>query len=73
MAKRVFTRWAIVGEVGLYVGQCLTRADAIAEHVSAKYGTSRWVSRGLSTEQLAAWHKCRAKGDQAVKVSITIQ
>lgn len=73
MAKRVFSRWAIVGEVGLYVGQQLTRKAAIAEHVDAKYAVGHWVGRRLSTAQLEAWHKCRAMGDQVVKVSITIQ
>lgn len=73
MARKTYTRWAIVGEVGLYTGQWLTRKDAISEHVEIRYGIPKSYSRGLSTSQLELWAKCRAKGDRAVKVSIGIQ
>ena len=48
-------RWVIVYRKGLYVGQWLTRKDAIAEH-----------TRDLGK----AWAKCRANGDRAMKVVI---
>jgi len=52
------TRWAIAGDCGryLYVGQCLTRKDAIREHC---------IALGKF------WPECRRKGDRAVKVTIT--
>lgn len=71
--KRTYTRWAITGECGLYVGQRLTRRDAIAEHVSEKFGVSPYAGNGLDTDQLAAWAQCLKLGDRAVKVSITLQ
>jgi len=71
--KQEYIRWAIVGDAGLYVGQCLTRNDAIAEHVQARYGISQWSNRVLSQTQRECWEKCRAKGDRAVKVKITLQ
>lgn len=72
MAKE-YIRWAIVGDVGLYCGQHLTRKDAITEHVSMRYGVERWtVGRGLSPTQLEMWRKCQAKGDRAVKVRISL-
>lgn len=71
--KRVYARWAIAGAYGLYVGQRLTRRDAIAEHVSDKFGVSRYAGNGLDTEQMAAWAQCVKLGDRAVKVRITIQ
>ena len=73
MKRQTYTRWAIVGEVGLYTGQHLTRRDAIADHIAARYGTTRWVSGALDDDQHAAWQKCQRKGDRAVKVKITVQ
>lgn len=70
--KRTYTRWAIAGECGLYVGQRFTRRDAIAEHVADKFGVSEYAGNGLDTEQLAAWQQCQKLGDKAVKVKITI-
>lgn len=68
-----YRRWAIIGEVGLYVGQCLTRKDAIAEHIEARYDVPRnSFGRGLSTTQLELWNKCKAKGDRAVRVRIIV-
>ena len=74
MAKtKEYSRWAIVGEVGLYCGQHLTRKDAIAEHVEMRYGIGRYtLGRGLSTAQLEMWHKLQAKGDRAVKIRIIV-
>lgn len=72
MKPKEYIRWAIHGEIGLYCGQHLTRKDAISEHVEARYGVSRSFRRGLNTTQLEMWHKCRAKGDRAVKVRITV-
>lgn len=72
--KRTYTRWAITGECGLYVGQRMTRRDAIAEHVSEKFaGVSRYAGNGLDASQRAAWLKCLELGDRAVKVRITVQ
>lgn len=70
-------RWAIVGNCGLYVGQELTRAAAIAKHVhdGRLFGepeVSRWAIHGiLSPDQRAIWRRCRKNGDRAVKVTIT--
>ncbi len=73
MAKtKVYIRWAIVGEVGLYIGQWLTRKDAIADHVNIRYGVETSWGRSLSTRQLELWHQCQAKGDRAVKVRIIV-
>jgi len=73
MAKtKEYTRWAIVGEVGLYVGQYLTRKDAISDHIRARYGVAGTWQRGLSAGQLQLWRKMQAKGDRAVKVRIIV-
>lgn len=74
MAKtKEYVRWSIIGENGLYVDQRLTRVDAIVKHVSDLYGVNGWsIGRGLTTEQLEAWNKCRANGDRAVKVRIIV-
>lgn len=48
-------RWVIVGRHGLYVGQWLTRREAVADHIKA-LGKS--------------WAEARAVGDQAVKAFI---
>ena len=74
--KLTETRWGIVYADGLYVGQWLTRAAAIAEH-SAKARrmdepeTSQFVWGGLSDDQREAWERCRKRGDRAVKLTIT--
>ena len=49
--KKSYIRWAVVGEVGLYVGQYLTRKDAIADHIKARYGVASSWGRGLNTAQ----------------------
>ncbi len=70
---RAYERWAIVGEHGLYVDQRLTRIDAIVKHVSDLYGVNGWSGgRALTDEQEAAWKKCKANGDRAVKVRIIV-
>jgi hypothetical protein len=61
--KREYIRWAIAGECGLYVGQQMTRQDAIAEHVAVKYGVSPYVSHRLDEAQSEAWGICKKKGD----------
>jgi hypothetical protein len=72
--KKSFTRWAITGECGLYIGQRLTRRGAIAEHVSAKFaGVSPYAGNGLDDSQRSAWDRCLRLGDRAVKVRITVQ
>lgn len=74
--------WAIVGEIGLYVGWQQTRADAIAEHVFHSQRTdepkvSPWAAghngrgRGLSYDQDRMWQRRRKAGDRAVKVTIS--
>ena len=67
-------RWVIVGRNGLYVGQTLTRYDAIAEHVEALHGArnTTHLRKTLSTAQADAWRKCKANGDRAVKAVITV-
>jgi len=73
MAKaKEYVRWAIDGEVGLYVGQFLTRKAAIEDHLKARYDIDSTWGRGLSTTHLEFWHKCQAKGDRAVKVRIIV-
>lgn len=72
MAKtKEYTRWAITGDCGLYVGQYLTRRDAIADHVSHRdKSLSKFAP--LDDDQLAVWKKCQAQGDRAVKVRIIV-
>lgn len=53
MKKEV--RWVIVGKYGLYVGQCLTRKDMIAEHIKGRHKT---------------WEECKKLGDRCVKADI---
>lgn len=71
-------RWAIYGLDGLYVGQHLTRAAMMAQHVSDKCFASDGFSRisefsdgrKLNKEQRIAWNKCRKLGDRCVQVEI---
>jgi len=49
-------RWAIVGKYGLYVGQYLSRRDAIEGH-------TKMIGQ--------SWRKCHKRGDRFVKVIIT--
>ena len=63
-------RWKVRGNrvtMGLYVGQWLTRKDAIREHVHNLYSDK--IRVGLCSEQ-AAWQRRREEGDIAVKVAI---
>lgn len=62
--------WAICSGDGLYVGWQMSRAEAIAEHVSALYGTAGRGLSGLCHEQVVAWKKCKKRGDRAVKIKI---
>ncbi len=74
MSKKQYTRWAITGECGLYTGQYLTRREAIADHVwHLDRPVSRFAGSTLDPGQLKIWRRCQARGDRAVKVSITIQ
>lgn len=68
------TGWAIMGNCGLYYGWAGRRVDAIAQHVHHVEGAEpSWVTgQGLNAEQDAAWQKCRARGDRAVKVTVTV-
>jgi hypothetical protein len=78
MSEKTITRWAIRYPGGLYVGQTLTRLDAIAEHVWS-YNKElhdrgiRWARGGLDPIQKAEWERCRKRGDRAVKVKITYE
>jgi hypothetical protein len=66
-----YVRWAIEGECGLYVGQCLTKAQAIAEHVATR-DKSLSAFAPLDMAQRERWRKCKVLGDRAVKIKITI-
>lgn len=70
--KKDYIRWAIAGESGLYVDQRLSRVEAIANHVRDLYGVPHTHGRGLDTDQLKAWERCKRNGDRAVKVRMTI-
>ena len=59
-------RWVVVGDCGLYIGQYLTRADAITDHVTAKYELPPDNKQEISRR----WRKCRASGDRVVKAEI---
>lgn len=66
-----YVRWAITGNCGLYVGQYLTRQDAIADHVWHRDVTlSKFAP--LDDKQLAVWQRCKSLGDKAVKVRILV-
>ena len=68
-------RWVIVykdpdRDSRLYVGQQITRIEAIQWHVVKEgAGPFRWNTK-LTSTQREAWKKCRARGDRAVKVKI---
>ena len=55
--------WMIVGKYSLYTGCWFTRREAIDAHVRALYGDPDSYSK--------AWKKCCARGDRAVRVTIT--
>ena len=59
-------RWVIVGKHGLYVGQWLTRKDAIYDHVRALYGFNYFLHDAIMKQ----WKECRAKGDRAIKATV---
>ena len=70
--KRAKTKgWAIAGEVGIYVGWWLKRADAIAAHVDLLNGLSGQLNGRLTGDQIAAWKKCQQRGDRAIRVKIS--
>jgi hypothetical protein len=69
-------RWVIVSPEGLYIGQWLSRRNAIAAHVSQvrrldepEVSESAW--NGLTKDHLKIWARCRRNGDRAVKAIIT--
>ena len=72
-------RWVIVGRHGLYVGQTLTRAAAIAEHVHCfrgKEGVPADISeftngRRLDPDQVKAWKWRKRCGDRVVRAIIS--
>lgn len=67
-------RWVIVGKVGLYAGQSLTRAAMIREHIAALFGvidTDVGFSAPLSNSERALWMQCQLKGDRALLAVIT--
>lgn len=70
--KNKWTRWVIIGECGLYVGQYLTRNDAIADHVKDKFGVSKKYARNLTPEQIRHWRRCKQLGDRAVRARISL-
>lgn len=65
--KQEYIRWAIYGECGLYTGQHQTRKEAVSEHLEMLYGKLM-----PGTEEIEAWKECRARGDRAVKVRISV-
>lgn len=76
--KTTYIRWGTTGECGLYVGQCLTRRDAIAEHTSKgrrstepKVSPRIWGGK-LTPEHLKIWERLKARGDRVVKLKITV-
>ena len=75
--KTSYIRWGVTGECGLYVGQWLTRADAIAEHASRGRRRDepevpdRAYGGKLSTAQLEIWKRQQTRGDRAVKLKIS--
>lgn len=73
-------RWVIVSNCGPYIGQCLTRADMIAEHVSkvctnddGSLISEFAIGGALSGPQKAAWEKCKKRGDRAVHATISYE
>lgn len=69
-------RWVIVRSVGLYTGQKLTRADMIAEHVSALWSNRSGFGElsefgGLSPEKRKAWELCKRNGDRCVRATVS--
>jgi hypothetical protein len=61
---RTTWRWVIAWDKGLYVGQWLTRKDAIEAHVAHYY----WPHEKYEVKD--AWKKRRKLGDYAVKAMI---
>ncbi len=68
--KRIYHRWGIIGNCGLYVGQRLTRKDAITEHVTARY--EGWPNTPPEAERERLWAVARRLGDRVVKLKIRI-
>lgn len=69
MDKHSETFWAIAGVNGLYTGICLTRREAIYEHVNALLVVP---SDDYSAIQ-KGWKRLKRRGDKAVKVEITYE
>lgn len=70
-------RWVIIYKndgfigQGLYIDQQITRVEAIAKHVACYEDVSSFTrDGGLTDAQRAAWKRCRARGDRAVKAKI---
>lgn len=57
MKKIKEIRWGIIGDLGLYIGQCLTRKEMIKEHIE---------DIGIT------WKEAKKKGDKAVKLKIEV-
>lgn len=76
--KKTCIRWGIYGECGLYVGQRLTRRDAIAEatsrgRLSSEPVVSEFVLGGrLTDDHRKIWKRMQARGDRVVKLRITV-
>lgn len=76
--KKTFIRWGVIGECGLYVGQRLTRRDAIAEATSRgrlndEPEVSEYLWNGkLTTDHLQIWDRMRKRGDRVVKLEINV-
>ncbi|NEV75609.1 hypothetical protein DYI24_00765 [Rhodopseudomonas sp. BR0C11] len=76
------SRWVIVGLSGLYTGQWLTRAAAIAGHVCCSRRFDELdiqvsdmpdgTNGRLSTAQRELWAKRRADGDRCIKATIIV-
>lgn len=67
------TGWAIKGTHGLYMGWHRVRREIIAQHVADTElgGWPAFAHNKLSAAQAAAWKKCQARGDRAVRIKIS--
>ena len=67
MTTHTETRWAIARQSGLFVGQWLTRRDAVAAHCKALRLPHE------TTGQKHRWAELRHAGHRAVKVTMTYE
>lgn len=67
--EQVEIRWVIIGTVGLYTGQWLTRKDAIEAHTRAWY--DGYPANPPDSERQRLWKQCRRRGDRAIQAAIS--